>query len=295
MVSHSLLKDIFDRDGFVIVENLVPKNQVVDLQEACARVVAKTRAGQWPHRRVVGKQFPPYDSDYPDSWGVQHLMHPDLSEPAFAKWYASDVLAGAVRALLDCGEENLQMELFNLLINPMSHKFALRWHRDDVREDATEEEEVQALSAWHHGIQWNTALYEDSCLFVVPGSHITPRTLEQCAHSESLDAPKDPMEMPGVLKVILKPGQTVFYNNNILHCAIYSPDAQRATLHASMGDTRGGSSRARNVLQHGLRWMRESCFRDTLPEGRAKDMLERLLIMESGFGADGKVQYSLSA
>ena len=39
-----------------------------------------------------------------------------------------------------------------MLINPESHAFALRWHRDDVREKATENEERQALSIWHHGV-----------------------------------------------------------------------------------------------------------------------------------------------
>ena len=43
-------------------------------------------------------------------------------------------------------------ELFNLLINPANHDFALRWHRDDVRENATAEEEREALAAWSHGV-----------------------------------------------------------------------------------------------------------------------------------------------
>lgn len=47
---------------------------------------------------------------------------------------------------------HLDAELFNMLINPTSNSFALRWHRDDVRENATEEEEREALSIWHHGV-----------------------------------------------------------------------------------------------------------------------------------------------
>ena len=43
-------------------------------------------------------------------------------------------------------------ELFNMLINPETQQFALRWHRDDVKESATEEEERDALSIWHHGV-----------------------------------------------------------------------------------------------------------------------------------------------
>ena len=86
-------------------------------------------------------------------------------------------------------------------------------------------------------------------------------------------------------------GETVFYNNNILHCASYSPSRPRATLHACIGDTRGGSTRARNILQHGLEWMKEEEFHETLnSEGR--QMLERLVRMQEEF--DGKdVGYSL--
>lgn len=43
-------------------------------------------------------------------------------------------------------------ELFNILINPIAHNFALRWHRDDVKGDATAEEERDALAIWHYGV-----------------------------------------------------------------------------------------------------------------------------------------------
>jgi hypothetical protein len=82
----------------------------------------------------------------------------------------------------------------------------------------------------------------------------------------------------------------VFYNNNILHCASYSPNRPRATLHACMGDTRGGSARARNVLQHDLDWMKEEPFRETLnPKGR--QMLERLVEMQDHH--EKRIEYSL--
>lgn len=80
-------------------------------------------------------------------------------------------------------------------------------------------------------------------------------------------------------------GETVFYNNNILHCATYNSQVKRATLHASMGDTRGGAARARNILQHGLTWMKEESFKNTLDkDGQA--MLERLLTMQERVGDD---------
>ncbi|KAI0312655.1 hypothetical protein OF83DRAFT_1066816 [Amylostereum chailletii] len=285
----SSLKSQYDAQGFVVVPALVPAGLKPDLERASQVVIARTRAGAWPHRRVVGKQFPPYGDRDPDSWGVQHLMHPDLGQPAFARYYASDEVRGAVRTLLACAEENLQMELFNLLINPTGHAFALCWHRDDVKASATADEEREALAVWHHGIQWNTALHEDLSLFVVPGSHIHPRTPEQRAQSCTTEAPGDPLAMPGAIRVTLHPGDTVFYNSNILHCAAYSPEAPRATLHASMGDTRGGAARARNVLQHGLGWMKEDRFKATLDEV-GREMLGRLIRMQEGLGDVG---YSL--
>ncbi|KAH7914919.1 hypothetical protein BJ138DRAFT_1078537 [Hygrophoropsis aurantiaca] len=293
----SSIKQQYTAQGFVIVPDLIPPADLPALTAACARATAKTRSGAWPHRRTVGRQFPPFDdATGPDSWGVQHVMHPALGERAFVRWYTSDRLIAAVRELLGCEERELQMELFNLLINPEAHDFALRWHRDDVKEDATEDEERAALGVWTHGVQWNTALYKDSCLYVVPRSHREPRTDGQRAHSSTQAPPDDPMDMPGAVQVTLQPGETVFYNSNILHCASYSSAAPRATLHACVGDTRGGSARARNVLQHGLLWMKDDArFREGLREDgneRGLAMLGALVGMQEGIS--GEVGYSQS-
>ncbi|KAF7795925.1 hypothetical protein EIP86_007092 [Pleurotus ostreatoroseus] len=284
-----MYQELYDEQGFVIVPSLIPPYQFDELKAAAQRTIDRTRAGSWTHRRTVGRQFPPFDDDHPDSWGVQHVMHPQLGERAFAEWYTSDELLSVVKELLSCGEEDLQMELFNMLINPLDHEFALRWHRDDVKESATEQEEREALTLWHHGVQWNTALYEDGCLYVVPGSHLVPRTAEQRARSCTLDPPKNPLDMPGAIKVTLQPGETVFYNSNILHCGAYTSKAPRATLHACIGSVRGGSARARNVLQHGLSWMTEPEFHEGLND-RGKAMLDRLKKMRDSAGEVGYSQ-----
>ena len=46
-----------------------------------------------------------------------------------------------------------------------------------------------------------------------------------------------------------------------------------------MGDTRGGSARARNILQHDLEWMKEEAFRESL-NLKGRQMLARLLRMQ---------------
>ena len=94
-----------------------------------------------------------------------------------------------------------------------------------------------------------------------------------------------------ILRESRKAGETVFYNSNILHCAAYDPLEQRATLHGCMGDVRGGTTRARNVLQHGLEWMRDDRFKQSIPNERGKAMLERLIKMADN--AKGDIGYSL--
>lgn len=55
------------------------------------------------------------------------------------------------------------------------------------------------------------ALYKDECLYVVPGSHKTPRTPEQRIHSTTLEPPVDPFDMPGAIRVTLN--RTLVHSN----------------------------------------------------------------------------------
>lgn len=105
----SQLKKEYDEQGFVVVGDLISPEMQTQLAAACDRVISRTRSGTWTHRRTVGKQFPPFDNDNPDSWGVQHLMHPDLGESVFAEWYTSDRLVETVCDLMVCQEGQLQM------------------------------------------------------------------------------------------------------------------------------------------------------------------------------------------
>ena len=201
----------------------------------------------------------------------------------FTKHYFGDELCDVVKELLQCSDEDLVMELFNLLVRP-TKDFELRWHRDDVPPEATSEEEMERLAkpGWH--AQWNMALYDDASLIVVPGTHARART------GEERNAAPFEANMPGQLIVELGPGDAVFYNNNILHRGKYDPRKERATLHGSMGHVKGGAERARNVLQHGREWIGKVKLDglDEKQQERAKGMRSRLIklageVKEAGF------------
>lgn len=102
----SPIKETYDSQGFVVVPGLISSIDFPKLQEAADTIVNRTREGSWPHRRTVGKQFPPFDNDHPDSWGCQHVMHPDLGKPGviFSHWYTSDALTRVCMQLCSVSE-----------------------------------------------------------------------------------------------------------------------------------------------------------------------------------------------
>ncbi|MCJ1361396.1 hypothetical protein MMC16_000496 [Acarospora aff. strigata] len=281
----SLLASL-NRDGYVFVPSILTRSELVSLRSACHQVAALARTGEWPHIRTIPKQFPPWPSDASNGiWGVQHLLHPDLiHHGAFAESYFSNTVFDVVKELLECEEDDLVMELFNLLVRP-DRDFQLRWHRDDIADTASVEEELDRLKkpAWH--AQWNLALYDDFSLVVVPGSHSRART--------DVERQVGPFEkhMPGQTIVEMKAGDIVFYNNNILHRGVYDCRVERMTLHGSMGHVGGGRLRARNVLQHGVGGWLENCnFKELQPEElgrRAEGMRKRLLDLGRSAGDVG--------
>lgn len=275
-----------NKDGFVVLSaSLFPSFHLNALRSAGTRLTKAARSGNWPYIRTLPKQFPPWPQDHSHGiWGVQHLLHPSNPDHVlFAKSYFDAELLKYVASLIDCSEDDLTMELYNMLVRPDAD-FALRWHRDDIPASATVDEELERLNRPGFHAQWNLALYDDSSLVLVPGSHRRART-EQERNAD----PYEP-DMPGQITVQLKAGQVAFYNNNILHRGVYDSSKERMTLHGSIGTVAAGSERARNVLQHGVGdWAKEDDFSglDTEMRERALKMRERLVDMGTKSGDVG--------
>jgi hypothetical protein len=177
------------------------------------------------------------------------------------------------------------MELFNMLVRPEGvgvtpgeRAFELRWHRDDIPATATAEEEVAKLKGpedQYVHTQWNMPLYDDDSLIVIPGSHARART------DEERNAGPYEEYITGQVRVQLKAGDVVFYDNNILHRGVYDVAKERATLHGSVGHVDASRERARNVLQHGVgEWVDRcdfSVLKDEKQRKTAEAMRQRLV------------------
>ncbi|MBS9433406.1 hypothetical protein [Photorhabdus hainanensis] len=94
------------------------------------------------------------------------------------------------------------------------------WHRDVIQ---IPDEEI--LDSWysdkhfHNNIQINIPLYKDECLWFVKGSHIRNfNNIEKALFSGSKKIA--PMKSPDINigeKIILNPGEAIFYNNLAIH------------------------------------------------------------------------------
>ncbi|KAJ6108887.1 hypothetical protein N7512_008724 [Penicillium capsulatum] len=305
--------DALQRDGFVVVRNLLSPADVAHYRAIAADATTQTRAGTWPHFRTVPKQFPPWPSTPPPAseggiWGVQHLLHPQMpGRDAFARCYFSESILAVAEELMGVeqskttpGSEPLVMELFNLLVAPETKDFELRWHRDDVPESATAAEELTQLAAKSPGgrqshAQYNLALCPDASLIVVPGSHRRART-----EIERNAAPYE-ASLPNQLVVQLQPGDAVFYDSNILHRGVYRAkpeggEESRLTLHGSLGlkgvdgDAEKNKVRATAVLQHGVgAWVHREDAAFGIGE-RAERMRANLVAMGTGEGVGFSLQ-----
>ncbi|KAF1914654.1 hypothetical protein BDU57DRAFT_588906 [Ampelomyces quisqualis] len=245
---YTAAREALDRDGFVVLSaSLFPSFDLDALRSAASRITTAARDGSWPYIRTLPKQFPPWPQDPSHGiWGVQHLLHPSNPDHlVFARSYFDAELLRYVGALIGCEQEDLTMELYNMLVRP-DKPFELRWHRDDIPSTATSDEERQRLDKPACHAQWNLALYDDSSLVLVPGSHRRARTPAERA--------ADPYQahVPAQISVRLKAGEVAFYNNNIFHRGVYDCTKERMTLHGSIGTKKAGMQRARNVLQHGV-------------------------------------------
>ena len=87
------------------------------------------------------------------------------------------------------------------------------WHRDlGPVIDRSEAEEMALLEEPLIQLKWQTALRDDPCLWVVPGSHARSRSEREAVVLRERKA-----DLPGQVQIRLKRGQTVFWNHKLIH------------------------------------------------------------------------------
>ena len=222
----SLNRSLLRRDGYVILRNVIPAEELDAMREASEAILDRQRE-IW--RREAGPDDPPggvWDTrPQPRVSDMERLVDADTAR-AVELWLGEPVL-GVCRELL-CLPEASPM-LMTMMCNPRTDHGPAKWHRDIHPIDMAPLRLLQAeiLETGPRYLQWNVPLYDDDVLWVVPGSHCRLNTPEEERQLE--EDPRAPL--PGGVPVDLKAGDGVVYNNCMLHWGSnYAPKLRR-TLH----------------------------------------------------------------
>lgn len=223
----------FQTLGFTVFRDIVPPTLMDELRRECERGAALARE----QGGANAQRFQPI-ADYP------------INQQPFREFQALEAVHEAVSRVLPMPWESSGLHLMGVLLEPAADPWCTAWHRDW-------RDNIQGLdlAAWEAQYknpelfnQVNCALYEDSCTWVVPGSHLRPDTDEEVARFPARPIPGPQLDglspaqrevaclaycesLPGATRLLLNAGDYCLYRNSLWHLGNYIPYRKRATLH----------------------------------------------------------------
>jgi hypothetical protein len=218
------------RDGFLVLRDVVPPEQVARLRAICDEVYA-----QW--KEVSRPESEPGAFAYgPRAWVLLHLNHPRYHRGAGGRGDLTALLDAAAsataRAALQAiyGHAPLFMQM-NYYVDPAGAGWPGVWHRDCQFFAGGDEERVKAaVAAEAHpprDVHMHIPLAPTQATEVVPGSHDrydTPEELDVRMNDSTAD------RMPGRLPLQLNPGDLAFFHVNSIHRGMYLHGVLRRTI-----------------------------------------------------------------
>jgi ectoine hydroxylase-related dioxygenase (phytanoyl-CoA dioxygenase family) len=225
-------KEKFLEDGYVIIEVLT-EQEVKDFLEVMDNLLSpKVKAADTKQHSAAFQHL----GDEIANFGQEarqyyfHLLTKPGTEPIHHAFH-HPVMLKAVEELIG---PNLIVNNASILAANVGTAYSLGWHRDIIQIPQPEIEDwLFSPERFHNSVQINLPLVDENSLWVVPGSHNRPNTVEEnAAFAGSKHYAPVGAEMPGGIPVRLKAGQAVLYNNNLIHRG-YTEEMEvpRRTLH----------------------------------------------------------------
>ena len=217
--------DQFMKDGYVIIPECIPADQLESLRKSFDTLVERQKA-IWASEAKPGEPAGGFweTSAQPRLW-YDHVV--DASTADAIDFTLHENTMGVSRQLMDCDEA--ATVCFFLMCSPVKDHGPAAWHRDIHPKDQAPLTglERDILDNAPGVVQWNVPLYDDSVLWVVPGSHRRPNTQ---AENEQLLKDRT-VPLPNSIPVELKAGDGVAYTNTIFHWGSNYSSKLRRTIH----------------------------------------------------------------
>jgi hypothetical protein len=153
----------------------------------------------------------------------------------------------------------LRLGYLGLITNPRKSDFRLMWHRDVLhltQRDFQGEDGAPKTTK----LRWTLALRDEASLRLVPGSHrrwATDYELKCMTHHLHVDLPDQRI-------IRLRAGQTVFYDEKIIHRAQTPREPERSSLFGTWAQYRKDEPKVNPIPE--MRWMLREGVRQTFPD-----------------------------
>ena len=232
-------RDQFLRDGYTVFRGVIPFALLRDLRTMAeqARTIAH-RVRNEQANRLAHVAFHMDASPYREFCALPHLVD------GCKELLGDDFFLGTP-------DDSDELPFFSILFEPKNHPYCIPWHRDHGNEPARNDPEafLREFSTPRRWNQFNCPLYEDTCTWVVPGSHLRgdlPREVErfpkfplEFPDTEVMQGDEDAelifleytASMPGAVQAVLHPGDFMVYRSVMWHTGNYVTYKRRATLH----------------------------------------------------------------
>ena len=219
--------------GYLILRDFIPPDNLEAMRSSCETILDRQKA-MWARER---KPDNPPGGSYETAGQPRVMMErPGLIDEETANvveefWLADETLDTAKQLLCNPEPNVTQMMM---MCNPVhDHPGGTGWHRDVYPVDMAPMDALAAdfIENGPRYVQWNVPMYDDSVLWVVPGSHRRLNTEQE--NVELLAGLKKPVT--GGIPVELNAGDGVVYSNFLLHTGSNYTTKKRRTLHGGHG------------------------------------------------------------
>lgn len=232
-VYSDLHRDEYYGAGLTVLRGAIPASLLTDLRREAEKARELARGLQGPQTQRLQPVY----------------KYAELNHQPFHDFHALPGMRAAVENIL--GPEHASSQIMGILFEPQNQAWCTAWHRDwgynvpgmDVPAFFRAIRDLRLFN------QLNGALYDDHCLWIVPGSHEREDVPDETAHFSRIPPPGPALTdavtpeerercclgytraMPGALPVPLFAGDVAFYRACGWHLGNYVPYTRRATLH----------------------------------------------------------------
>ena len=225
----------FMEEGYLVVREVIPPEELDSLRESYELMVSRQRE-IWSRERAPND---PPGGVWETSAQPRLLLgrdplagHVDEKTASAIEIWAHENMQGVSSELLGAADAGVTEMM--LMCNPVRDCGPATWHRDHHPIDTAPllgyiDDIVETGPRY---VQWNLSLYDDSVLWVLPGSHLRVNT--EAENEQLLADPKVPL--PGAVQTHLNAGDGVVYILPILHWGSNYSRKMRRTIHGGFSN-----------------------------------------------------------